>query len=184
ELSLDQFPDLHPNVVAFEERLPNSEGQGTISTAELVRRSLRMNPSRVIVGEVLGDEIVTMLNAMSQGNDGSLSTIHANSSSEVFNRISTYALQANERLPIEASHMLVAGAVNFVVFVERRNDYASGGTLSRRVTSVREVNGVDGRVLSSEVFIETADGRVVPHAPVTCLDELAAFGYRPSGAWG
>ncbi|MER0240740.1 ATPase, T2SS/T4P/T4SS family [Streptomyces sp. HSW2009] len=184
ELGLDQFPDLHPNVVAFEERLPNSEGQGTISMAELVRRSLRMNPSRVIVGEVLGDEIVTMLNAMSQGNDGSLSTIHANSSSEVFNRISTYALQANERLPIEASHMLVAGAVNFVVFVERRNDYHSGGSLSRRVTSVREVNGVDGRVLSSEVFIETADGRVVPHAPVTCLDELSAFGYRPTGAWG
>src|SRR5262249_7156255 len=64
ELGLDQFPDLHPNVVALEERLPNSEGQGAISMAELVRRSLRMNPSRVIVGEVLGDEIVTMLNAM------------------------------------------------------------------------------------------------------------------------
>ncbi|HVT66956.1 MAG TPA: ATPase, T2SS/T4P/T4SS family, partial [Trebonia sp.] len=73
ELGLDQFPELHPNVVAFEERLPNSEGQGAITMAELVRRSLRMNPSRVIVGEVLGDEIVTMLNAMTQGNDGSLS---------------------------------------------------------------------------------------------------------------
>ena len=71
-----------------------SEGQGAISMAELVRRSLRMNPSRVIVGEVLGDEIVTMLNAMTQGNDGSLSTIHANSSLEVFNRIATYAIQA------------------------------------------------------------------------------------------
>src|SRR6266496_873840 len=79
ELGLDQFPELHPNVVAFEERLPNAEGVGGISMAELVRRSLRMNPSRVIVGEVLGDEIVTMLNAMTQGNDGSLSTIHANS---------------------------------------------------------------------------------------------------------
>ena len=79
ELGLGEFADLHPNVVAFEERLPNSEGQGAITMAELVRRSLRMNPSRVIVGEVLGDEIVTMLNAMSQGNDGSLSTIHANS---------------------------------------------------------------------------------------------------------
>ncbi len=44
ELGLDTFPDLHPNVVAFEERLPNSEGQGAISMAELVRRSLRMNP--------------------------------------------------------------------------------------------------------------------------------------------
>lgn len=132
ELGLDTFPDLHPNVVAFEERLPNSEGQGMISMAELVRRSLRMNPSRVIVGEVLGDEIVTMLNAMSQGNDGSLSTIHANSSHEVFNRISTYALQATERLPIEASQMLVAGAVNFVVFVQRRNNFESGGRLPAR----------------------------------------------------
>ena len=94
ELGLGEFPELHPNVVAFEERLPNSEGLGAISMAELVRRSLRMNPSRVIVGEVLGDEIVTMLNAMSQGNDGSLSTIHSNSSIEVFNRISTYAMQA------------------------------------------------------------------------------------------
>ncbi|WP_413799848.1 CpaF family protein [Streptomyces iranensis] len=184
ELGLDQFPELHPNVVAFEERLPNSEGQGAISMAELVRRSLRMNPSRVIVGEVLGDEIVTMLNAMSQGNDGSLSTIHANSSSEVFNRIATYALQANERLPIEASQMLIAGAINFVVFVERRNNYQSGGRLSRTVTSVREVNGVDGRVLSSEVFAEAPDGRVVPHAPATCAEELAMYGYRPTGNWG
>ncbi|WP_344057148.1 CpaF family protein, partial [Microbispora corallina] len=123
ELGLDQFPELHPNVVAFEHRLPNSEGQGEITMAELVRRSLRMNPSRVIVGEVLGDEIVTMLNAMTQGNDGSLSTIHANSSMEVFNRIATYALQAEERLPIEATHMLIAGAIDFVVFIEKRNDY-------------------------------------------------------------
>ena len=92
--------------------------------AEHVRRSLRMNPSRVIVGEVLGDEIVTMLNAMTQGNDGSLSTIHANSSLEVFNRISTYAIQAQERLPIDATHMLIAGAIDFVVFAEKRNEYS------------------------------------------------------------
>ncbi len=183
ELGLDQFPELHPNVVAFEERLPNSEGLGAISMAELVRRSLRMNPSRVIVGEVLGDEIVTMLNAMSQGNDGSLSTIHANSSVEVFNRISTYALQANERLPIEASHMLIAGAIDFVVFIEKRNDYVRGGTLRRFVSSVREVNGVDGRVLSSEVFMPGLDGRAVPHSPIECLDELVAHGYVPSGLW-
>ncbi|UED86116.1 CpaF family protein [Streptomyces profundus] len=182
ELGLDQFPELHPNVVAFEERLPNSEGQGSITMAELVRRSLRMNPSRVIVGEVLGDEIVTMLNAMSQGNDGSLSTIHANSSQEVFNRISTYALQAAERLPIEASQMLIAGAVNFVVFLERRNTYAQGGTLRRFVSSVREVNGVDGRVLSSEVFAEGRDGVIRPHAALANAEELAIHGYR--GGWG
>jgi Flp pilus assembly CpaF family ATPase len=184
ELGIDQFPELHPNVVAFEERLPNAEGAGSISMAELVRRSLRMNPSRVIVGEVLGDEIVTMLNAMTQGNDGSLSTIHANSAPEVFNRIATYALQAQERLPVEATHMLIAGAIDFVVFIEKRNEYALGGTLRRFVSSVREVTGVDGRVLSSEVFAPGPDGRAVPRASIACLPELLAAGYEPSGAWG
>src|SRR5690242_4302707 len=184
ELGLGEFKDLHPNVVAFEERLPNSEGVGAVEMADLVRRSLRMNPSRVIVGEVLGDEIVTMLNAMSQGNDGSLSTIHANSSLEVFNRICTYAIQSVERLPADATMMLIAGAIDFVVFVERRNDFAAGGKLRRFVSSVREVTGVDGRVLSSEVFAPSRDGRAVPHAPASCLDELAAFGYDPSrGGW-
>ena len=184
ELGIDQFPELHPNVVAFEERLPNSEGQGGISMAGLVRRSLRMNPSRVIVGEVLGDEIVTMLNAMSQGNDGSLSTIHANSSLEVFNRIATYAIQSAERLPVEATHMLIAGAVDFVVFIEKRNDYSRGGRLRRFVSSIREVTGVDGRVLSSEVFTPGPDGRAVPHAPVSCAAQLAEHGYDPArGSW-
>lgn len=179
ELGLGDFPDLHPNVVAFEERLPNSEGQGHISMAELVRRSLRMNPSRVIVGEVLGDEIVTMLNAMTQGNDGSLSTIHANAAIEVFNRIATYAIQAQERLPVEATHMLIAGALDFVVFIEKRNDYNAGGRLRRYVSTVREVNGIDGRVLSTEVFAPGSDGRAVPHAPISCIDELVACGYNP-----
>ena len=184
ELGLDHFPELHPNVVAFEERLPNMEGHGAISMAELVRRSLRMNPSRVIVGEVLGDEIVTMLNAMTQGNDGSLSTIHANSSLEVFNRISTYAIQAQERLPVEATHMLIAGAIDFVVFIGKRNDYARGGRLRRFVNSVREVTGVDGRVLSSEVFGPGPDGQAIPHAPVSCIGDLMQHGYDPSaGRW-
>jgi Flp pilus assembly CpaF family ATPase len=185
ELGLGEFPDLHPNVVSFEERLPNSEGVGAISMAELVRRSLRMNPSRVIVGEVLGDEIVTMLNAMSQGNDGSLSTIHANSSMEVFNRIATYAIQSQERLPIDATHMLISGALDFVVFMRKRNDYATGGRLVRYVESIREVTGVDGRVLSSEVFAPGPNGVAVAHAPVECIADLEAAGYAPRlhGRW-
>ena len=184
ELGLDHFPELHPNVIALEERLPNMEGHGAITMAELVRRSLRMNPSRVIVGEVLGDEIVTMLNAMSQGNDGSLSTIHSNSSLEVFNRIATYAIQSAERLPVEATHMLIAGAIDFVVFIEKRNDYSRGGTLRRYVSSVREVTGIDNRVLSSEVFSPGPDGPARPHAPVSCMAELARHGYDPAPrAW-
>jgi pilus assembly protein CpaF len=186
ELGLDHFVDLHPNVVAFEERLPNSEGQGAVTMADLVRRSLRQNPSRVIVGEVLGDEIVTMLNAMSQGNDGSLSTIHANSSMEVFNRISTYALQAQEHLPVEATHMLIAGSINFVVFMRKRNDYTTGGTLTRAIESVREVTGVDGRVLSSEVFALDSHGVAVAHAPISCIDDLVPHGYSGEiiNRWG
>jgi len=141
-----------------------------------------MNPSRVIVGEVLGDEIVTMLNAMSQGNDGSLSTIHANSSIEVFNRISTYAIQSAERLPIEATMMLIAGAIDFVVFVQKHNDYEQGGRLRRFVASIREINGVDGRVLSSEVFAAGPDGVAREAAPIACMDELVAVGYDPGFA--
>ncbi len=187
ELGLGEFPDLHPNVVAFEERLPNSEGLGGVDMADLVRRSLRMNPSRVIVGEVLGDEIITMLNAMSQGNDGSLSTIHANSSMEVFNRISTYAIQSQERLPIEATQMLIAGALDFVVFLRKTNDYSEGGTLKRVVESVREIVGHDERVLSSEVFApDPTTGDAVAHAPIQCAQELEKFGYAPlvhGGGW-
>jgi len=182
ELGLGEFADLHPNVVAFEERLPNAEGTGEIGMASLVRRSLRMNPSRVIVGEVLGDEIVTMLNAMSQGNDGSLSTIHANSSAEVFNRICTYAIQSVERLPSDATMMLIGGAIDFVVFVERINTFAAGGTLRRTVTSVREVNGVDGRVLSSEVFALGRDGVAVPAAAISCQADLEGAGWVPGAA--
>ena len=119
ELGLDEDVDAHPNAVAFEERLANAESAGAVTMAELVRDTLRMNPSRVIVGEVLGDEVVTMLNAMTQGNDGSLSTIHANSSADVVHKIATYAIQAPERLPWEATVRLVASGLDFIVFMRR-----------------------------------------------------------------
>lgn len=189
ELGLGEYPDLHPNVVSFEERLPNAEGVGSVTMSDLVRRSLRMNPSRVIVGEVLGDEIVTMLNAMSQGNDGSLSTIHANSSLEVFNRIGTYAIQSREHLPLEATNMLVAGALDFVVFVRKHNERnrADGQSSNqfRVVESVREVVGHDEHVLSSEVFAPDPDGIAAAHAPISCMAELEEHGYRPlvHGRW-
>ena len=175
ELGLGEFKDLH-RTWSRSRNVPNSEGVGEVSMADLVRRSLRMNPSRVIVGEVLGDEIVTMLNAMSQGNDGSLSTIHSNSSMEVFNRINTYAIQAMERLPMDATQMLIAGALDFVVFVRKQNDYQHGGGLSRYVESIREVTGWDGRVLSGEVF---APGR----RPGRCArpDRLYGRGSSTSG---
>jgi Flp pilus assembly CpaF family ATPase len=82
ELDLDADPLAHPNVAALQAREPNIEGQGAVDMAELVRWGLRMNPSRVIVGEARGAEVIPLLNAMSQGNDGSIATIHASSSAQ------------------------------------------------------------------------------------------------------
>lgn len=138
ELGLRADTARHPNCVEFEARLPNSEGKGEITMAQLVRRSLRMNPDRVIVGEVLGPEIVTMLAAMTQGNDGSLSTIHSRSAKESFERIATYALTSEHRMPREAAFSMVAGGIDVVIHVER--DLSTG---ARTVSEVVEVNGYD-----------------------------------------
>ena len=118
ELGLDRQIERHPDSVAMESRLANTEGVGAIGMAQLVRRSLRMNASRVIVGEVLGDEVIPMLNAMSQGRSGSMATIHADDSTGVFRRLAAYAVQAPERLPLEATNLLIAGAVHLVVHLD------------------------------------------------------------------
>ena len=181
ELGLDEDTVAHPNAIAFEERLANSEGSGAVTMAELVRDTLRMNPSRVIVGEVLGDEVVTMLNAMTQGNDGSLSTIHANSSAEVVDKIATYAIQAPERLPWEATVRLVASALDFVVFIRRVRD---ADRQRRVVESVREVAGLteDGRLATNELWgpDDLGGARRDHRVQVRCHDELAASGWRPA----
>jgi pilus assembly protein CpaF len=182
ELGLDEDIEAHPNAIALEERLANAEGAGAVGMAELVRDTLRLNPSRVIVGEVLGDEVVTMLNAMTQGNDGSLSTIHANSSGDVVNKIGTYAIQAPERLPWEATVRLVASGLDFIVFVRRLR---GEGTQRRMVESVREVAGLteDGRLATNELWGPDARGQVRrnPAVQVRCQDDLIAAGWRPDG---
>jgi pilus assembly protein CpaF len=182
ELGLHEFPDLHPNVVALEARLPNVEGEGQITLGELVQRSLRMNPSRVIVGEVLGDEVLAMLEAMSQGNDGSMCTIHASSSALAFRRMAMYAQRSAMRLPVATTYLMIAGAVDFVVFIGKRDLRAQGGQLDRYVASVREVIDADGEtMISNEVFSPGPDGRAVPAAPPRCLVDLRLAGYDPDG---
>ncbi len=137
ELGLDSMPNRHPDLVALEARNANAEGEGEITTARLVRRALRMNADRVIVGEVLGDEVLPMLNAMSQGRSGSMCTIHADSSSGVFRRLASYAIQAPERLPLEATNILIAGSVHFVVFVDVVDEPARTTTSDMRYLSWR-----------------------------------------------
>ncbi|MGH3494634.1 MAG: CpaF family protein [Sciscionella sp.] len=171
ELGLGRHPELHHNVREMEEVLPDAEGKGGVSIAALVRRTRRMNPSRVIVGEVLGPEVVEMLSAMAQGNDGSLSTIHARDATEVFNRISTYA-QQHENLSAEVSHALMAGAIDFVVFIEK-NPLLGG---QRCVTEVLEVGGFQsGRVATSALFSPSAtDGRATRDPEVGLTPRRAA----------
>jgi pilus assembly protein CpaF len=154
ELRLHKNTKAHPNVVALQAREANLEGVGEISQAACVRMGLRMSPDRVIVGEVRGDEILPMLNAMSQGNDGSMTTVHANSTQGVFQRFQAYAAQAPEKLTLEATNLLVAGAVDVIVHV------AMGKDGKRFVTGVREVTGTDGtQVTSNEVYRPGPDGR-------------------------
>ncbi len=183
ELGFQHFPDLHRDVVAMEERLANAEGVGAMSMLELVERSRRMNPDRMIVGEVIGVEIVAMLDAMTQGNDGSLSTIHARNSLMVFQRIATYALKSDQRLPIQASHLLTAGALDFIVHIAKRR--TADGTVQRYVASVREVAGYDGQqVVSSEIFgcRDPASMTAYAAAPIseTRARALEATGYVSS----
>ncbi|HUA96286.1 MAG TPA: ATPase, T2SS/T4P/T4SS family [Acidimicrobiales bacterium] len=185
ELGLDRYPELHPDVVALEAREPNLEGEGGVSLAELVRWALRMSPDRVIVGEARGEEVLALLNAMSQGTDGSMATLHASSSRGAFSKLATYAVQAPERLPLEATNLLVANAVHFVIHLTQNGD-------RRYVTSVREVIDAEGSmVTSNEIFRPGFDGRAVPGVPIRndTLDDLAEVGFdpglldRPQGWW-
>jgi Flp pilus assembly CpaF family ATPase len=124
-----------------------------------------MDPHRVIVGEVRGAEVLPMLLAMSQGNDGSMCSIHADSSKGVFGRLAMYAAMTAERLTPEVTNLLVANAVDLVVHL----GWVEG---ERRVTSVREVTGTveGGLVVSNELWRPDASGAAVPAAPPT--DEL------------
>jgi pilus assembly protein CpaF len=191
ELGLDRYADLHPDVVALEAREENVEGEGAIDLATLVRWGLRMNPDRVIVGEVRGHEVIPMLNAMSQGNDGSMCTIHANSSGGAFGKLAMYAVQAPERLGLEATNLMVANAINFIVHIGTSIGGPVGG-LRRFVTSVREVVGAEGSlIMSNEVFRPGPDRRAVPGAPLrdSTQHDLALVGFdytvmlRPEGWW-
>jgi len=180
ELGLRKDVARHPNCVEFEERIANSEGQGAVSMQRLVRRTLRQNPDRVIVGEVLGPEVIDMLNAMGQGNDGSMSTIHARSARDVFSRIATYAIQSAEQLPHEASFQLIAGGLDYVVFISRHPK-----TGKRRLDSILEVNGFDCTVQASEIFAAGPVGSATWTGTMPSrIDRLVAAGWQPPGGQG
>ena len=182
ELGISRFGDMHPNLVECEARGVNVEGLGGISMADLVVSSLRMDPDRIIVGECRGAETVPMLLAMSQGNEGSMTSIHADSSKNVFNRITTYAATLAQP-PIDPSHanLLIRDAVHFIVHLA----YAGG---RRVIQSIREVDPTsEENMLSTEVFAPGADGLAEPGYGLSSAahrDALASEGFDARWAAG
>lgn len=120
------------NLVRLESRNPNAEGEGRISIADLIKAALRMNPDRIVIGEVRSEEALDMLQAMNTGHDGSLSTGHGNSPKDMLSRIETMALSGAD-LPLPAIRSQIAGALDIMIHLGRLRDR------SRRVLSIMEV---------------------------------------------
>ena len=136
ELMLQQ-----PHVVRLETRPPNLEGKGEVTQRDLVRNCLRMRPDRIIVGEVRGPEVIDMLQAMSTGHDGSIATVHANSTRECLSRLEMMMLLAGYSIPQRAMRQQISSAINIIVHVTR---FADG---SRKVAKISEISGMEGNVV-------------------------------------
>ena len=162
ELAVERW---HRNVVALEARHANLEGQGAVGLDVLVREGLRMNPDRVVVGEIRdGSALLSMLQAMTQGQDGSMGTIHASSARQVVNRLITYGLTSPQQLTPEATAHLAAGAIDLIVYIGGQR-HREGQGRHRRVEAVAEVTLVDGSVATNTLF-EASLGSSVPAQPV------------------
>ena len=136
-----------PHVVRLETRPPNIEGMGTVTQRDLVRNSLRMRPDRIIIGEVRGPEIFDMLQAMNTGHDGSLTTIHANSTRDTLLRLETLMLLAGIDIPEKATRELISSSIDLVVQIARFSD----GT--RKVSSISEIVGMEQETITmQEIF--------------------------------
>jgi pilus assembly protein CpaF len=135
------------HVVRLETRPPNIEGKGEVVQRDLVRNSLRMRPDRIIVGEVRGKEAFDMLQAMNTGHDGSLTTIHANSSRDALMRLETMVAMASMDIPSEFLRKFIASAINVIIQVSRMVDGR------RKLISLQEITGMEGNVITmQEIF--------------------------------
>jgi len=131
ELKLDQ-----QHWVRLESRSPNIEGRGAVTIRDLFRNTLRMRPDRIIIGECRGIEALDMLQAMNTGHDGSMTTIHANSTQDVLSRLDSMILMGGVELPIRAIREMIASAIDMVIHTARLSDG------SRKIIQVTEVSGM------------------------------------------
>jgi pilus assembly protein CpaF len=141
------------HVVTLEARPPNIEGQGEITIRDLLRNALHMRPDRIIVGECRGGEALDMLQAMTTGQDGSLSTGHANTPSDMLRRLETMILMTGYELPLRAIREQIASAVDLIVHTARLKDG------SRKIVNITEVYGIDDdEILTQDVFVYEQTG--------------------------
>lgn len=128
-----ELPITHPHIVRLEARPPTLDGPDAIDLAQLVRTALRLRPDRIVVGEVRGDEILALVQAMNTGHDGSVSTCHANGPLDALLRLESLVLQAAPTWPLAAIRHQLARSIDVIVHVVRRADGA------RRVDAISEI---------------------------------------------
>jgi pilus assembly protein CpaF len=151
----------HEDVVRLETRPPNVEGMGAVRQRQLLINSLRMRPDRIIIGEVRGDEAFDMLQAMNTGHEGSMTTIHANTSRDALSRLESMVAMASVNMPERSVRQQIASAISVIVQVSRMSD----GT--RKVVTISEITGLEENVVSMHdifTFVRKGigpDGRVV-----------------------
>jgi pilus assembly protein CpaF len=171
----------HPHVVRLETRPPNLEGSGEIEARDLVKNALRMRPDRIIVGEVRGEEVLDMLQAMNTGHEGSMTTIHANNARDAITRIEMLVgLGGFKGSDVTLRHN-IANAIDLVVQVSR---LSSG---ERKVVSITELTGTtDETYMTQELFRWDIDARAFTHSGVTPHHAglQRALGSRPSAPRG
>ena len=159
------------HVVSLEARPSNLEGQGEITIRDLLRNALHMRPDRIVVGECRAGEALDMVQAMTTGQEGSLSTGHANTPRDMLRRLETMILMTGYELPLRAIREQIASAVDVIVHTARMRDG------SRKIVSITEILGTeDDDILTQEIFAfeQTGfqDGRVE--------GELRPTGIRPT----
>jgi pilus assembly protein CpaF len=172
ELQLQQ-----EHVIVLESRPPNIEGQGEVRIRELVRNALRMRPDRIIVGEVRGAETLDMLQAMNTGHEGSLTTIHANSSRDALSRLETLVLTGGIDLPLRAIREQISSAFDVLIQISRLVDG------SRRITHITEVLRMESDVITlQDIFVAkppTEENATGIRSASRLLTPLGCTGLKP-----
>lgn len=160
------------HVVSLEARPPNIEGKGEITIRDLVKNALRMRPDRIVIGECRSGEALDMLQAMNTGHDGSLTTLHANSSREALQRMETLVMFAGFDMPSRAIREQIAAAVDILVQLDRLKD----GT--RKIMQVTEVNGMERDVITTGDIFKFEPHGVDEAGKV--VGDFVSTGYVPS----